>query len=93
MSISNETHCLKNDYTYKDLTKPVNREYMSMLDVCSLGTKSGGFGKFNEQFKVVSEDGISKIIQELVEISATNSALISDLLEDAPTLKKLISIK
>jgi hypothetical protein len=64
-----------------------------MLDVCSLGTKSGGFGKFNEQFKVVSEDGISKIIQELVEISATNRALIGDLLEDAPTLKKLISIK
>jgi hypothetical protein len=93
MNITNKTHCLKNDYTYKDLTKPVNRDHMAMLDVCSLGTQSGGFGRFNEQFKVVSENGVSKIIQELVEISASNSVLINDLLDASPTLKQLISIK
>ncbi len=81
----------KREYTYKDLTKPAERDLMSRVDVCSLGTQSGGFGKFNGRFKVVSEDGIASVIRELVEISATNSVLLQDLLEDSDTIKKLIS--
>ncbi len=64
------THCLKQEYTYKDLTKPINREHMSMLDVCSLGTQSGGFGYFNEQFRVVSSNGVDKALQELVVMAS-----------------------
>lgn len=90
MILDDSTHCLKNSYTYKDLTKPVNRDYMEMLDICSLGSQAGGFGVFNERFRVVSLKGATLINDELKKMCKEEGLDIRAVLEFAPTLSKLL---
>ena len=84
------THCLKNEYTYKDITKPVNREYMSMLPVTVLGTQSGGFGSFQPHFKVVSEKGKADIRNELMSLCNCAGLNVNEAIAQSPVLCDLL---
>ncbi len=81
---------MKTEYTFSDLTKPVNREYMQTLGVTTLGTKSGGFGYFQPQFKVVSIDAVEEIRSEVHELTNSENMLFSEALDMRPTLKELL---
>lgn len=72
-------------FTYKDMSKPDMRDLMDMRSISSLGTQAGNFGKYTEQFKVLSKAGASEIIMEL------EAALGStEILEHCETLKELL---
>lgn len=73
-------------FTYKDMGRPEMREVMANRPVSSLGTQSGNFGKFTEQFRVLSKTGANELRMEL------EAALGStELLEHCPTLKSLLA--
>lgn len=74
-------------FTYKDLTRTVNRQEMLEETVSSLGTQAGNFGIFTEQARVVTWSG-AKQIQE--ELSWKFGDELSKILDECPTLKALI---
>lgn len=79
--LENATRCVPTEYTYRDMTKPEKREWMSRAGVAKLGTKSGGFGVFQEQFRVVSLTSLQKIRDELIASGVE--------LDTCPTIKQL----
>lgn len=73
-------------FTYKDISRLVDREEMLKENVSSLGTQSGGFGIFTEQARVVTVEGSDTIKEELGAMGFN----VSKLLDSCPTLKALI---
>jgi len=76
-------------FTYSGLKKPEQRQEMLFESISSIGTKSGNYGEFNEQAKMVTMFGANKIKSEIDELKRMY-ALDEDLLACMPTLKKLI---
>tara|TARA_R110000824_G_scaffold220201_3_gene407278 strand:- start:3228 stop:3470 length:243 start_codon:yes stop_codon:yes gene_type:complete len=74
-------------FTYKDLTRTVNREEMLEQDVSRLGTQAGNFGLFKEQARIVTWSGSKQIQTELMWKFGKD---LSKLLDECPTLKALI---
>lgn len=64
--LENDTWRVPTEYTYRDMTKPEKREWMSHAGIAKLGTQSGGFGVFQEQFRVVPLTSLQKIRDELI---------------------------
>ena len=75
-------------YTYKDISRLVDREEMLKENVSSLGTQSGGFGMFTEQARVLTWAGADQIKKELAEELVLFD--IDLILKKCPTLKALI---
>ncbi|MEH6451211.1 MAG: hypothetical protein V7765_21275 [Oleispira sp.] len=74
-------------YTYKDISRLVDREEMLKENVSSLGTQAGGFGIFTEQARVLTWAGADQIKKEIADNASLN---VYELLESCPTLKALI---
>lgn len=74
-----------NQYTYRDMTKPQKRENMMQCQVAWLGTQSGGFGSFREEFRVISLTGLIKLKAEVKKLGLTQ--------EQAPLLFEVINEK
>lgn len=84
MSIDKYEYAIPSQYTYKDMSKPEKREWMSKCHVASLGTQSGGFGMFTEQFRVLTLSGSKVIISEIKKECPTFG------IENCPTLMELL---
>lgn len=78
-------------YTYKDMSRPEKRDLMSHCCVASLGTQSGGFGRFTEEFRVVSFTGIGNIRNEIECLSKHLNVDYQYMVNGCPTLKELLS--
>ena len=74
-------------FTYKDLTRTVNRNEMLDENVSSLGTQAGNFGIFKEQARIVTWAGSKQIQSELMWKFGAD---LGEMLDDCPTLKALI---
>lgn len=79
-----------NEYTYRDMTKPKQRECMGKCDVASLGTQSGGFGVFTEQFRVLTLNGRNQIESEMRHTAKQLGLDYESILNGCPTLFKLL---
>lgn len=75
-------------YTYKDISRLVDREEMLKENVSSLGTQAGGFGMFTEQARVLTWAGADQIKKELAEELVLLD--VDLILKRCPTLKALI---
>lgn len=73
-------------FTYKDISRLVDREEMLKENVSSIGTQSGGFGMFTEQARIVTLEGSDTIKEELGAMGFN----VSNFLDACPTLKSLI---
>lgn len=83
--------CVPSEYTYRDMTKPERREWMSHCQVASLGTKAGGFGKFTEEFKVVSFIGKGNIANEIEWLAKHLNVDHEYIMNECPTIKELLA--
>lgn len=88
MSYKNN-HETKVNYTYKDLRVTKNRDDMKDLPFMFLGTQSGGFGKFNYEFKLISKKGEQEIIDQLTLFFAKNEITPEMFAIELPSLVKL----
>ncbi len=77
-------------FTYAAIKKPAQRQEMLNEDVSSLGTQSGNYGLFTEQARVLTLSGSKAIKEELRKLALLISKDSQALLDNMPTLKKLI---
>lgn len=75
--------------TYHDMKRADKREEMEQQAFSRLGTKSGGFGKFSEHFRVLSRTGAFDIRTELEQYCVGEGVPLDALLHACPTLKQL----
>ena len=78
-------------FTYSDLKKKSSREEIKECLFSSIGTQSGGFGEFKEEFRVISKLGSESVKSELEFTASLIGVTYDELMESMPELKKLIA--
>ena len=76
--------------TYGALKKPSARKEMLSNDVVSLGTKSGNYGMFTEEARILTLNGANKIKSELMTLCYEEGLDFDSAMEFAPILRGFI---
>ena len=76
--------------TYGSLKKQSARDNMLALNFVSLGTKSGNYGVFTEQARILTLNGANKINRELAQLCKDEGLVLESVLEFSPVLAELI---
>ncbi len=79
------------EFTYSDMKKQDSRDEIMSESFCSVGTKSGNFGLFQEHFRTISKNGAEQIKDELEYAASAIGVNYDDLMEVLPKIKDLIS--
>lgn len=78
-------------FTYSDLKKKSSREDIKECSFASIGTQSGGFGEFREEFRAISKCGSELIKRELEDTAEILGVSYEDLMQSMPDLARLIA--
>lgn len=81
---------MSNEYTYSDMAKPICRERMAKCGVSKLGTQSGGFGKFQGHFTVLSEQALANVRSDAIAYCSSNNISKEQFLDIFPSLKSIV---